>query len=148
MTGSSLPARAAAVRSTNRSQESQNILPRKAGITQDPAGSAILLLSDGEQQVLGAEILVLQLLGLIPGNVQNLGETLRGVYLRTRHARQPAQFSFNRPRDDLRPYPGALKDRGHHTVGLIEQREEQVLRLQLLMLPLARQLLGRLQRLL
>ncbi len=158
-TGSSLPWRASSVRSfvyfsrarywlsasglvTRAPDRISRIAPRirsgaRPGGAERVAGRAPVL-GGGEQEVLGGDVLVLQLLRLFLGAVEQLREPVAHVGLGAAlHPGDAAQFVLEPRFDLLRVRPDLLEDRPRHAVGLVQEREEQVLDVDGLVLALA-----------
>ena len=96
---------------------------------QDPGRVAAgCLLHDGQQQVLGRDVLVVQPLGDGVGTGQDVASLVRKAELRSLAGdpRQVAQPLAQRLRDGRRVLAGLLQDGRHHAIGLVDQGQQQV----------------------
>ncbi len=138
----------APARSSSRAPE--NPVARYASVLQDPPGLAGLL-RECHQQVLGRDVGVLELLGHLEGLGKHAVEPRPDACLReplTGHRRGVLDGRGDPRLERVGVGTDLLDDRAHDALGLIEQRLEQVLRLDDLRGRLVCDPLGRLQRLL
>jgi len=95
------------------------------------AADGTRLVEHGEQQVLDADVLVLQLRGFVLGFAEQLGEALGGVRGGPRAGAGDLRYALELALDALAEigdgYAGALQEHRRDTVGLREQGGEQVL---------------------
>ena len=97
-----------------------------------PAARGLPLGQHGQQQVLDRDVLVLEPVRLLLGRVQQAGQPLGDVDLPGARARAgdpgpPAEFGLQRGAQPVRVRAGLAEQPGSDALGLVEQREEQVL---------------------
>src|SRR5256885_17079928 len=169
ITGSSLPSRASAVRSrvyfssawnfdsgvasvarraAHLGERLENLLARDAGPLQNAGALAVRLVDDREQQVLGREVLVLEPFHFRRGRVEQPAKARSEIGLRPVDLRQLIELGLDVGRDTSRVDADLLHDGRNGSVGLLEQREEQVLRRDFLVLGVLSKRLRLLDRLL
>ena len=122
-------------------------LRRRARRAERLAGAG-LLLRRREQEVLGRDVLVLELLRLVLGAIEELREPVREVGLRAGDLRDAAQLVLDARRDERRLRADLVEDRAGDPLLLREEREHEVLDLDRLVVAAARLRLGARQRLL
>ena len=116
---------------------------------EDAGGAAGLLLGDGDEQVLGRDVLVLQPLRLVPRAIDHALEARRGVRAPSAlHLRELRDLGLHLGRHRLRPRAELGEQRAHHALLLLEQCQQQMLRLDRLVVVLVGERLGGLHRLL
>src|SRR5271155_1684114 len=137
------------VAAANRGHRLQNRLVARARADQRLGRRIFFRRGDGQQNMLGRNVLILQPLHLVERVLQNLVRRRTQILLRDAgNFRQPRDLLLHVTRDRRRRHPQLLQQRRHHAVALRHQRPQQMQRLDLL-LPLApAHLLRRLQRLL
>ena len=136
-----------ALRPADGLEDRQDIRAREAGLFQDRLRRAIAL-GRREQQVLGADVLILERLRFLLGQLEQLAQPRRGVELAAGDLRDRIERLLEPAFEPVRRSARALEDRRHHAVLLTHQRQQQMFRRQLLLPALARDILRRLQRLL
>ena len=98
-------------------------------LEQAGGGGTSALAGDRDEQVLGADVLVLQPLGFLLGGVGDLAQARGERRLRAAvGARRPPQLRPQRRRQRGRIGVHLADDRRHDAVALFEQRQQQVLR--------------------
>ena len=107
-----------------------------------------LLAGGRQQQVLGGDVVVLELLGLVLGPVEQLGEPLRQVLLAALDARAGAQLVLEAGADPVGWGADLLQQRAGQPLGLVEQGEQEVLDVDRLVVAAARLGLGAAEHLL
>ena len=114
------------------------------------ATDAVALAGKRPQQVLRRHVLVLEALGLGLSALERRAQPLAEVVLATAapHGGQALERLLERTLDDLGARAELGEDRADHTLALLEQRQQQVLRLHRLVVVLVGQRLRRLHRLL
>ena len=101
---------------------------------QNAGAIAVRLVDDREQQVLGREVLVLEPFHFRRGRVEQPAKARSEIGLRPVDLRQLIELGLDIGRDTSRVDADLLDDGRNGSVGLLEQREEQVLRRDLLVL--------------
>src|ERR1700737_1500258 len=114
-------------RTTNLGERLEDLLARDAGPLQSPGAFAVRFVDDGEQQVLGREVLVLEPLHLRRGGVEQPAKAGAEVGFGTVDLRQPIELRLEVSRDATRIDADLLQDRWNSAVLLLEQGQEQVL---------------------
>ena len=112
-------------------QSLQERIPLRAGFREQAPRFAAFLLGERDQEVLGRDVLVAELLRDLEGAVEDAGELPRGRRLRgcARHFRPPVEDSFDFPSQRRGIDAELLEDRNDDSfVALREQSEQQVLR--------------------
>jgi len=116
-----------------------------AGLGEDAAGRARLVLGDADEEVLGGAVLVLQALGFFPGAVQGGLESLGGVLASAAlHSGQLVELRLDLAGNDLRPRAQLGEERPDHAFLLLEQCQQEMLGHDGLVVALIRQGLRRL----
>src|SRR5262249_50741874 len=124
-------------------------VPGHARLAQDPPRWAIGVLGDRHQEVLGGAVLVLQALHLVPGRVEDgLEPGAHVLPARAADLRELADLGLDIPPDRLRPRAELRQQRADDALLLLDQREQQVLGLDLLVTLTLREPLSSLDRLL
>src|SRR6185295_2444990 len=116
---------------------------------EDAGGAAGFLLRDGDEEVLGRDVLVLQPLRFFPRAIDHALEAGRGVRAPSAlHLRELRDLGLYLGRHRVRPRAELGEQRAHHALLLLEQGEQQMLRLDRLVVALVGERLGGLHRLL
>ena len=114
-------------------QRLQEAVPGQALLLEQPPGRAGLPLGQqGQQQVLDRDVLVLEPVRLLLGRIQQAAQPLGDVHLPGARAGAgdpgpPAEFGLHRGVQPVRVRAGLAEQPGGDALGLVEQREEQVL---------------------
>jgi hypothetical protein len=119
-----------------------------AGGGEQARGRAALLLGDGDEQMLGRDVLVLEPLRLLPRPVDHALEARGGILppAAAPDLGQLVDLGLHLARDCLRPGPQLGEQRPHHALLLLQEREQQVLGLDRLVVALIREGLRGLDR--
>ena len=138
-----------ALRAAHLGQRLHQRLPADAGVLQGAAGGAVVLGQQRQQEVLAGDVLVLELLGLLAGILEQGLQPPAGVDVggRPAHLRLRLEGALRRLADLRGVDPDLAQQRPGHAVLLIEQRQEQVLRRQFLVAAAPGQLMRGLDRL-
>ena len=112
----------------------QQIVAINAVLTQDLSRFTVFLVSDRQQQMLGRDVLVLHLLGLLSARRKNFGKTRAEILLTTLNARKTRDCRFAVVLHNLDVRPQLTQQWTNDAFGLFEHRAKNVLRLDLLIL--------------
>ena len=122
---------------------------RDAGLPQDAARGAVGLVGDRDEQVLGRAVVVLEPLHLIPGRVEDgLEPGAHVLPARAADLREAANLGLDVPPDRVRTGAELRQQGADDAVLLLDEREQEVLGLELLVAFTVRQRLRGLDRLL
>ena len=103
-------------------------------LAQNLSRVAVFLFDDRKQQMLGRNKLVLHLIGLLLRRRENLTQTRTEILLTTLNARETSHCRLRVVEHDRDVRSELSEDRSNDTFGLFEHRDEQMLRLNLLVL--------------
>ena len=118
---------------SNRGERGQEVIARDARLGQQASGRRPgALVEQSDDKVLHRDVLVLQPLGLFLGRVEEAGQSLGHHHLarcgaRTAHRRSAAQLLLDRRAQELGICPRLCEQAWHERVGILEQREEEML---------------------
>src|SRR5215217_939840 len=111
-------------------------------LPQDLAGVAVFLFNDRKQQMLSRDKLVLHLIGLLLRSCKDLTQARTKVLLTSLYARKASYCGLSVVKNNGNVGSELSKDRSDNTLRLLEHRDEQMFRLNLLVLISLRQLDG------
>ena len=122
---------------------------RDTGLPQDAARCPVALLGDRDEEVLGRAVVVLEPLHLLPGGVEDgLEPGAHVLPARPADLREAADLGLDVPPDRLRPGAELRQEGADDAILLLDEREQEMLGLELLVTLAIRQPLGGLNRLL
>jgi hypothetical protein len=138
-----------ALAAAHRGQGLEQGIARHARLGENRLGRArVLRRREGRQQVLDADVLVLEARGRGLGVVEHGAQPLAQIHGTTLDAREPLHLFLGPAEQGLARHAELGEQRRHRAVGLLKERHQQVLGVQLLMSVLAGQPLRPLQGLL
>ncbi len=125
-----------AMTAANVGERGQHAVAREAGVGEQALDRTVAL-EHREQEMLGGDVLVRQLLGLAAGGLQQARRRRRQADLHPFGVDLGlgVQGLVDLVAKLLRDHPQLMQEREHHTLGIGEQGVEHVLRLDLLMVP-------------
>ncbi len=103
-------------------------------LAHDLAGVAVFLIHNRQQQMLGRDKLVLHLIGLLLRGRKHLAQARTEILLPALHARKTSDRCLRVVEHDRDVGAELAENRSDNTFGLLEHRDKQVLRLDLLVL--------------
>ena len=113
-------------RSPDLGKRLQDLFSRGAGSTEDPGRLRVGLVGDGEEEMLGGQVLILEPLHLGPGHIQDLLQSRAEIGLGAVHLGEAVERCLQVSGDAGRVCAQSQQERRHGPVLLFQEREQQV----------------------